>query len=179
MICADVAGAEDSLKGTYMQVGTQICLGAPDGFKNDSKGSPAIPNGPSVLSLINNQGQATYNGDGTGKATGTYLTTTAPPAPGASVAGGTYSYSFTYAPLSDGSYSVTFTPGTYKGAIEFGPATGKQFTIDVGYRTIQVSNDSKRITVKVATPYVEKIAYSGTPVQQRICSFSGSHLRID
>ena len=42
-ISTGVAAAEDNLKGTYAFTGTQVCLTAPAGFKEDSKGNLAIP----------------------------------------------------------------------------------------------------------------------------------------
>lgn len=180
-IWTGVAAAEDSLKGTYSFVGTLACLVAPDGFKNDSTGNPVIPNGASSFNVNNAAGQITYNGNGTGKAAGRSFTTTAPPAPGSAASAGPFSYSFTYAPSSNGAYMLTFDPGTYKGAFDFGPIAGQQFTIDVGYRAIQVSNDQKQITSWAPKPYVEKITYSGSPQNpiSRICSWSGTQIRID
>jgi len=180
-IWTGVAAAEDTLKGTYAFASTLVCLVAPDGFRNDSKGNLSIPIGITTQSTTNSQGQFVYNGDGTGTTTGTFITTAARPGPGAGVSAGTYTFSFTYAPGSSGAYDMTITPATYKGAINVGPAAGQQFTIDVGSITIQVSSDRKQIAFGIATPYIEKLTYSGSPQNPvaRVCSVSGGQFRSD
>ena len=66
-IATGVAFADDKLKGPYAVTGTQMCLTAPSGFANDSKGNPTIANGnDSVASANNFEGRYTFNGDGTG-----------------------------------------------------------------------------------------------------------------
>ena len=79
-ISTGVAFADDKLKGTYAAAGTQMCLVAPSGFANDSKGNPTIANGDdSYVSRINFQGRLTFNGDGTGTASGTFMSMPPPP----------------------------------------------------------------------------------------------------
>jgi len=179
-ISTGVAAAEDNLKGTYAFTGTQVCLTAPAGFKEDSKGNLAIPNGDSTVQMVSFAGQIIYNGDGTGKVTGRFVTTVAPPAP-AAIGAGTYSYSFTHTPVSNHSVRATMTSGTYQGAIESGPAAGQQFTIDVYSNVYQVSSDGKRLSTAVEKPFLQKITLSGSPQNPvpRICSLSGSQLLLD
>jgi hypothetical protein len=179
-ISTGVAAADD-LKGTYSYAGTQVCLTVPAGFKEDSKGNLTLPKGDSNISVVSSEGQITYNGDGTGKGTGTFVTIVPPPTYGAAISAGTISYSFTYTPVSDHSSRVTFTPGTYQGALDSGPAAGQQFAIDVGSRVLRISSDRKRITSGIATPYVEKITFSGSPQNPvpRICSWAGSQSLLD
>ncbi len=177
-----VAAADDNLKGTYSFAATQVCLSAPAGFAADSKGNPTISIGNTNISVVNSEGQITYNGDGTGKVSGTFVTTVPPPNPlGASISAGTVSYSFTYTPVSNHESRVTFTPGTYQGTLTAGPAAGQEFSIDVGSRTLRVSSDRKRITSKVTTPYVEKITFTGSPQipVPRVCSSIGTQFLLD
>ena len=180
------AFADDNLKGHYAVAGSQMCLIAPSGFANDSKGNPTIANGnDSVASANNFQGRFTFNGDGTGSVSGTFVSIL-PPAPEsrnlkAVVGAGTFSYSFTLTPAANNSFSTTMTPGTYQGTINSGPRAGQQFTIDSGHRVFQVSNDQTRGTVATRTPDVEHITYSD-PSQTslaRICFASGSLVRLD
>ena len=181
-ISTGVAAADDNLKGAYSFVGTQVCLTASEGFKADSKGSLTIPQGNTTISVVSSEGQITYNGDGTGKGTGTFVTIVPPPNPfGASISAGTVSYSFTNTPISNHESRVTFTPGTYQGTLEAGPAAGQQFAIDVGSRVLRISSDRKRITSAAATPHVEKITFSGSPQNPvaRICSWTGSQSLLD
>jgi hypothetical protein len=186
-ISTGVAVADDKVKGTYAFVGMQVCLAAPSGFANDSKGNPTIPNGNNSFETVNNfQGLSTYNGDGTGKLTGTFVAVTPPPpdsrtAPKAGMSGGTFSYSFTYTPILNNSFTVTATPGTYQGTFDYGPPAGQQFTIDILNRALRISTDQKYMTSVNATPYVENITYSGSPQSPvaRSCISSGSQSRID
>lgn len=181
-ISAGVAAADDKLKGTYSFVGTQVCLSAPEGFKADSKGNLTIPIGDPSVSVLSSEGLVTYNGDGTGKGTGTFVTTVPPPNPfGAAITAGRVSYSFTYTPVSNHESRVTFTPGTYQGTLDAGPSAGQQFAIDVGSRLLRISSDRKRITTGIATPYVEKITFSGSPQKPvpRVCSWAGSQSLLD
>ncbi len=181
-IWTGVAAADDNLKGTYSFAGTQVCLSAPAGFAADSKGNPTISIGNTNISVVSSEGQITYNGDGTGKGTGTFVTAVPPPNPlGASISAGTVSYTFTYTPVSNHESRVTFSPGTYRGTLTAGPAAGQEFSIDVGSRTLRVSNDHKRITSAIATPYVEKITFSGSPQAPvpRVCSSIGTQFLLD
>jgi len=163
-----------------------MCLIAPSGFANDSKGNPTIANGnDSVASANNFQGRFTFNGDGTGSVSGTFMSIL-PPAPDsrnlkAVVGAGTFSYSFTLTPAANNSFSTTMTPGTYQGTINSGPRAGQQFTIDSGHRVFQVSNDQTRGTVATTTPDIEHITYSDSShtTQARICFVSGSLVRLD
>jgi len=184
-IATGAAFADDKLKGPYAVTGTQMCLTAPSGFANDSKGNPTIANGKDNLASVNNfQGRFSFNGDGTGSVSGTFVTIPPPDSRAdfkAAVSAGTFSYSFTYSPVANNSFENTMTPGTYKGTIDYGPRAGQQFTIDSGRRVFQVSNDQTRGTVATRTPDVEHITYSD-PSQTslaRICFVSGSLVRLD
>jgi len=130
-IATGVAFADDKLKGPYAVTGTQMCLTAPSGFANDSKGNPTIANGKDNLASVNNfQGRFSFNGDGTGSVSGTFVTIPPPDSRAdfkAAVSAGTFSYSFTYSPVANNSFENTMTPGTYKGTIDYGPRAGEQF----------------------------------------------------
>jgi hypothetical protein len=184
-IATGVAFADDKLKGHYAVAGTQMCLTAPSGFANDSKGNPTIANGnDSVASANNFQSRYTFNGDGTGSISGTFVTIV-PPAPDnnlkAVVSEGTFSYSISYTPVANNSFNVTMAPGTYQGMINSGPRAGQQFTIDSGHRVFQVSNDQTHGTVATTTPDVEHITFSDPSHTSlaRICFVSGSLVRLD
>jgi hypothetical protein len=189
-ISTGVVFADDKLKGAYALAGAQTCLVAPSGFAQDSKGNPTIPNGNNSFSVANNfQARVTFNGDGTGSITGTFVTVL-PPQPDSraalkasvSAAAGTFSYAFTHTPVANNSFNTTLTPGTYQGVINYGPRAGQQFTIDPPYhRVFQVSNDQKYGTVATTTPDVEHITYSDPShtSQARICFNSGSLVRLD
>jgi hypothetical protein len=186
-IATGVAFADDKLKGHYAVAGTQICLTAPSGFANDSKGNPTIANGNDSFAYAGNfQGRFTFNGDGTGSVSGTFVTILPPPpdsrpALKATASAGTFAYSFTYTPVTNNSFNLTMTPGTYQGMINSGPRAGQQVTIDSGHRELQVSNDQKYGTVATTTPDAEHITFSDAShtTQARICFVSGSLVRLD
>jgi len=189
-ISTGAALADDKLKGAYSVAGTSMCLIAPAGFANDSKGNPTIANGNDSFASANNfQARITFNGDGTGSVSGTFVSIL-PPQPDSrtalkaavSAAAGTFSYSFTHTPDVNNSFNTTITPGTYKGMINSGPRAGQQFTIDSSpNRVFQVSNDQKYGTVAITTPDAERITYSDAShtTQARICFASGSLARLD
>jgi len=91
-----------------------MCLTAPSGFANDSKGNPTIANGNDSLASVNNfQGRFSFNGDGTGGVSGTFVTIPPPDSRAdfkAAVSAGTFSYSFTYGPVANNSFENTMTP---------------------------------------------------------------------
>ena len=81
-IASTAAGtAAGNLKGTYSFVGAQVCLVAPAGFKQDSKGNFTIPIGDTNLSQLTTEGRVIYHGDVTGEAKQTFVTIV--PAPSA------------------------------------------------------------------------------------------------
>lgn len=186
-ISTGVAFADDKLKGSYAVVGTGVCLTAPSGFANDSKGNPTSPNGNDSFETANNfQGRFIFNGDGTGSVSGTFVSIL-PPAPDtrtalkAAMLAGTFSYSFTHTPVANNSFNSTLKPGTYQGMINSGPRAGQQFTIDSVHRVFQVSNDQTHGTVATTTPDVEHITFSDPSHTSlaRICFVSGSLVRLD
>ena len=183
-ISTGVAFADDKLKGTYAAAGTQMCLVAPSGFANDSKGNPTIANGDdSYVIRVNFQGRLTFNGDGTGTASGTFMSMPPPPPAKAAVGAGTFSYSFTHTPVANNSFTTTPTPGTYKVTVNYGPSAGLQQAIDDSFhRVFQLSNDQKYGTVAATTPEVEHISWSQgseTKTLARICYVAGSLARLD
>ncbi|WP_315703433.1 MULTISPECIES: hypothetical protein [unclassified Bradyrhizobium] len=181
-LSSGIAAAEDTLKGTYSFVGTQVCLSSPAGFKRDINGNFTIPVGETNVSQTTTEGEIVYNGDGTGKATQTFVTTVPPPNPyGAAISAGTISYSFTYAPESDRSYRMMLKPDSFQGRLDAGPNAGQQFSIDVGSRVLRVSDDRRHITFGIAKPYVEKITFSGSPEfpVPRICTAIGTQALAD
>ena len=171
-IAAGAAAAADTLKGTYSFVGAQVCLVAPDGFKQDSKGNFTIPIGATNLSHLTTEGQVTYHGDGTGEAKHTFVTIVpAPSLHGEAVSAGTISYSFTYAPEGEHAYRMAIKPGTFEGTLNAGPNAGQQFSIEGESRLFRVSDDRKKITVAIDKPYVQKITFSGSPTPvPRVCT---------
>jgi hypothetical protein len=171
--------AADNLKGTYSLVGTQTCLVAPAGFKQDSKGNSTIPIGETNLSQLTTEGQVIYHGDGTGDARQTFVTIVPPPNPyGAAVSAGTISYSFTYVPEGDHAYRMALKPGTFEGMLTAGPNAGQQFSIEGESRLFRVSDDGKKITVAIDKPYIQKITFSGSsePVPRVCTSISNQSL---
>lgn len=176
------AAAADSLKGTYSLVGAQVCLVAPAGFKQDSKGNFTIPIGDTNLSQLTTAGQVIYHGDGTGEARQTFVTIVPPPNPfGAAVSAGTISYSFTYTPEGDHAYRMTLKPGTFQGMLDAGPNAGQQFSIEGDSRLFRVSDDRKTITVAIDKPYVQKVTFSGSPQAPvpRVCTSISNQSRLD
>ena len=143
------AFADDKLKGTYGVAGTQMCLVAPSGIANDSKGNPTIANGnDSYVIQSNFEARLTFNGDGTGTASGTFVIMPPPPPAKATVGAGTFSYSFTHTPVANNSFTTIPTPGTYKVTVNYGPSAGRQFAIDDSFhRVFQLSDDQKYGTV--------------------------------
>lgn len=174
--------AADNLKGTYSLVGAQVCLVAPAGFKQDSKGNFTIPIGDTNLSQLTTEGRVIYHGDGTGEATQTFVTIVPPPNPfGAAVSAGAISYSFTYAPEGDHAYRMTLKPGTFQGMLNAGPNAGQQFSIEGESRLFRVSDDRKKITVAIDKPYVQKIIFSGSPQDPvpRVCTSISNQSLLD
>ncbi len=182
-ISTGVAFADDKLKGTYAVAGTQACLAAPSGFADDSKGNPAIANGnDSSVSSNGFQTRFTFNGDETGTASGTFVGMPPPPPAKAAVGAGTFSFSFTHTAVANNSFTLAVTPGTYKGAVNYGPAAGLQFTIDTYHRVFHFSNDQKYGTMTITTPEVEHVMWSEgsqTKSLARICYTAGSVARLD
>jgi hypothetical protein len=179
---AGAAVAADNLKGTYSLVGAQVCLVAPAGFKQDSKGNFTIPIGDTNLSQLTTAGQVIYHGDGTGEARQTFVTIVPPPNPsGAAVSAGTISFSFTYAPEGDHAYRMALKPGTFQGMLDAGPNAGQQFSIEGESRLFRVSDDRKTITVAIDKPYVQKITFSGSPQAPvpRVCTSISNQSLLD
>ncbi|WP_440642764.1 hypothetical protein ACSHT2_18180 [Bradyrhizobium sp. PUT101] len=164
--------AAENLKGTYHVVGTQVCLVAPGGFKQDANGNLTIPIGETTLSQLTTEGRVIYRGDGTGEAKQTFVTIVPPPNPhGTAVSAGTISYSFTYTREGDHAYRMNIKPGTFKGVLNAGPNAGQQFSIEGDSRLFRVSDDGKRIGSAIDKPFLQKIRYSGwaEPVS-RVCT---------
>lgn len=180
-IVSGAVAAADNLKGTYSLVGAQVCLVAPAGFKQDSKGNFTIPIGDTNLSQLTTEGRVIYHGDGTGEATQTFVTIVPPPNPfGAAVSAGTISYSFTYAPEGDHAYRMALKPGTFQGMLNAGPNAGQQFSIEGESRLFRVSDDRKKITVAIDKPYVQKITFSGSPTPvPRVCTSISNQSLVD
>lgn len=180
-IVSGAVAAADNLKGTYSLVGAQVCLVAPAGFKQDSKGNFTIPIGDTNLSQLTTEGRVIYHGDGTGEATQTFVTIVPPPNPfGAAVSAGTISYSFTYAPEGDHAYRMALKPGTFHGMLDAGPNAGQQFSIEGESRLFRVSDDRKKITVAIDKPYVQKITFSGSPTPvPRVCTSISNQSLVD
>jgi hypothetical protein len=181
-ISTGLALADEKLKGTYAVAGISACLFAPSGFANDSKGNPAIANGSdSFVGTSNFQARLTFNGDGTGTSSGTYVGMPPPPPAKATVSGGIFTYPFTHTPVANN--SLTFTPGTYKGNVTYGPSAGFQFAIDDSFhRVVQLSNDQKYGTIATTTPEVEHLSWSEgseTKTLARICYLAASLVRLD
>jgi hypothetical protein len=183
-ISTGAALADDKLKGTYAVAGTLACLVAPSGFANDNKGSPTIANGPdSSVAISNFQARLTFNGDGTGTASGTFVAMPPLPTAKATVAAGTFSYSFTHTPVANNSFTTVPTPGTYKSTTNYGPSAGRQVAIDDSFhRVFQLSNDQKYGTVATTTPELEHLSWSEgseTKTLARVCFVAGSLARLD
>ena len=180
-LASTAAGTAAALKGTYSLVGAQVCLVAPAGFKQDSKGNFTIPIGDSNISQLTTEGRVVYHGDVTGEAKQTFVTIVPPPNPfGAAISAGTISYSFTYAPEGDRAYRMAVKPGTFQGMLDAGPNAGQQFSIEGESRLFRVSDDGKKITVAVDKPYVQKITFSGSPAPvPRVCTSISNQVLLD
>jgi hypothetical protein len=179
-IVAGAAAAADNLKGTYSLVGAQVCLVAPAGFKQDTKGNFTIPIGDTNLSHLTTEGLVIYHGDGTGEARQTFVTIVPPPNPfGAAVSAGTISYSFTYAAEGDHTYRMALKPGTFQGMLDAGPNAGQQFSIEGESRLFRASDDGKKITVAIDKPYVQKITFSGSAPVPRVCTSISNQSLLD
>jgi hypothetical protein len=179
-----VAFADDKLKATYAVAGTSMCLVAPSGFANDSKGNPTIANGDDSAWFWGNfEARLTFNGDGTGTASGTWGNMPPPPPAKATVSAGTFSYSFTHTPVANNTFTTIPTPGTYKVTVNYGPSAGRQVSIDDSFhRVFQLSNDQKFGTVATTKPELEHLSWSeGSETKKlaRICYIGGSLARLD
>jgi hypothetical protein len=181
------AAAADYPKGTYFGAGTTMCLSAPSGFSNDSKGNATIANGNnSFFSSGTFQVLLVFNGDGTGHATGIYVSVTPPPpdsrsTPKPAISAGTFKYDLTATTIAEHRFSIAAQPETNGGTVDFGFAAGQQYSVDVTKRGYIVSDDQKTMAVTVTTPYVETIALSGSPDVHtaRSCTAAGNLNRMD
>jgi hypothetical protein len=149
-------------------VGSQACLYG-NGFDSVNQ-----PNDDNIYSVSGNfQLVATYNGDGTGTVSGTFVSVTVPPTPNfrPSASNGTFQFSFTHSSVSNNSFTSALVPGSYMGTISSGPRAGQTFTIDRVDRTHLITDDGKTITAADVMAAVENITYSGAPFGpfQRIC----------
>jgi hypothetical protein len=166
---AAAASAADYPKGTYSASAFQMCLMAPSGFANDSKGNPTIPNGNNSFFGANTfQGVLTFEGDGTGQLIGVYTSMNPPPpdsrsVPKPAMGGGTASYPFTTTPVVGHRFSLSAKPGMINGTIDVGPAAGQQYSLDAYNRDLLVSDDQRTMAITVVAPYVETITLSGSP----------------
>jgi hypothetical protein len=155
------ANADEGPKGDYVFVGSQTCLASSTGFNSSLQ-----PNDGAAVSFGTNnfQGRTTYKDDGTGSVTGTFVYANPPPQTGKASAGsGTFSYSFTYSSVSNGTFTSKLVPGSYKGTQATGPRAGQTFTIDNADRTPLISKDGKTIANADTVPTVENITFSGDP----------------
>ena len=178
---AGVAVAAANLKGTYSLVGAQVCLVAPDGWKQDINGNYTIPIGRTNLSHLTTEGLVTYHGDGTGEVRQTFVTIVpAPSFHGEAVSAGTISFQFTYTPEGEHGYRMAAKPGTFQGVLNAGPNAGQQFTIEGDSRLFRVSDDGKKITAAIDKPYVQKITFSGSPEPvPRVCTSISNQSLVD
>ena len=177
---APAYAAENNLKGTYHLVGTQVCLVAPAGFKQDSKGNDTIPIGETNYSQLTTEGLVIYRGDGTGEAKQTFVTIVPPPnAYGTAVSAGTISYSFTYTREGAHGYRMAVTPGTFQGLLNAGPNAGQKFSIEGDSRLFRVSEDGSRLAAAIDKPFLQKISFEGwsQPVS-RVCTAISHQSRI-
>ena len=154
------------------------------GFANDSKGTPTIANGTDSFVLVQNfQGRLNFNGDGTGNVSGTWMSLPSAPPAKAAASAGTFSFSFTHTPVTNNSVVTLPTPGTYKGAADYGPSAGLQFAVeDTYHRVYHLSDDQKSGTMASAKPEIERVSYmqeSKMITISRICFTSGNLARLD
>ena len=168
LACAD-DDDDSGPKGTYFIVGSQACLYGNAGFDSINQ-----PNDDNIYSQSgNSQSVATYNGDGTGTVSGTFVSIVVPPTPGfrPSASNGTFQFSFTHSSVSNNSFTSALVPGSYTGTISSGPRAGQTFTVDRVDRTHLITNNGKTITAADVIAAVENITYSGAPFGpfQRIC----------
>jgi hypothetical protein len=159
---------------------------APSGFANDSNGNPTVPNDHNSFAAMGNyQGLWVFNGDGTGKATGTFVNVLPPPpdsrsSPKGAVSAGTFAYAFTYNRVSNNSVSWSLTPGTYQGTQTHGRGAGQQFSVDKREGAFLISNDQKQIMSTNVGPYVENLIYPGAhETLPRSCFYSTNGFRVE
>jgi hypothetical protein len=102
------------LRGNYAVTGTAIC--------NQLNGAV------SVVTTLTTSGTYTFNGDGTGSATETALTSVQ----GAigSTGSNNHTFTFKYAVNGEGRFTLTTDPGSFTGTIVSGPNAGLTFSVD-------------------------------------------------
>ncbi len=170
--------APPSLKGDYAFTDAASCListTVKDGISQSPSGFAAdlTVNGPSFIESSSTQGDRTFNGDGTGKVSGTTVTITYDNgSPSGSSA--QFTFSFTYVVQPDGTFTTNVVPGSYSGTIVAGPGKGLTFTIDNIPVAGIASKDNKTLTVATASPTVETVTISNGDVQERICHRSST-----
>jgi hypothetical protein len=164
---ASAVADSPQLKGVYGFTGNDNCIATPNGFI--SSDLTAIP--PAHIEPGAVGGTLTFNGDGTGTATGS--TTGIHFGPTLSWAdAATFSFSFTYTVNGDGTFTgIASTPLTGTGTA--GPTTGQPYSItNVPSFEGQISQSASTLTVATLTPTVETVTVSGIFVHQSICHSS-------
>jgi hypothetical protein len=184
------------LKGEYAFTGSAAC------FYSVPSVDPVIGGGfdsdlrPNVGSRVFHhsfsvEGVRKFRGDGTGTVNGTTVGFTPPPTPGApppfdqpgdfppSAQGATFSFSFTYTVLPDGTFTSDIVPGSFTGTFFAGPRTGQTFAIDTMPLTGLIGVDKKVLTIASVLPTVETATYSNGDVWPRICHRSRVLVRMD
>jgi hypothetical protein len=163
---ANAVADSPNLKGEYGFTGSGACLIASMG-----KGfNPNLtPTDGSFGSSDAVEGIRTFNGDGTGKVSGTSMGITIP-ANTTSAESSNFQFSFTYTVNGDGSFTADPVPGTFNGTVTAGPRATQTYTIsNQPTLTGLISNNGATLTAATLTPQIETIKFSNGDTFQRIC----------
>ena len=200
---ADDRDGHSRLKGEYAFTGTTACLVAPGSTSPATPTNPtpgiSLPNagfnanlqpvdGKVFSSSSSVEGIRTFNGDGTGTVKGTVVSITVPPTPGPagtgypsfppSASSNTFSASFTYTVLADGTFTVELVPGSFLGTFLTGPRTGQTVTIDKTPLAGLIGEDKKMLTLASVEPTIEIQTHSNGDVWPRICHRSQVSIKL-
>lgn len=183
--------ASPQLKGDYAFTGAAHCINSTTGFTANfqalcadthqpigNQPNPANPRSscPGVFAhTFSVEGVRTFNGDGTGTLTGRSLAIDVPPNTGSLGASSqSFTSSFSYTVLNDGTVETQLVPGSFQGTILTGPRAGQTFTIDQFELDGLVSNNRQAVTIATLDPQVETEHFSNGDTRFRICHRSRS-----
>jgi hypothetical protein len=156
------------LEGEYMFTGSSTCINSFNGFDANFAPNPGGTFAPFAQSL-NITGIRTFNGDGTGSASGTNISIRLPNQFGGGGANASeVSGTFTYEVQPD--LTLTITSGPVSGTNTSGSGAGQTFTVTgVPLFEGRISEDLQKITIAHVTPGVETITPQVGNARQRVC----------
>jgi hypothetical protein len=167
------------LDGEYMVTGFASCINSFNGFNANLQANPPAPGQPGpFFQSFDIQGARTFNGDGTGSASGRNISVFPPNQfAGASASESEFSGNFTYEVHPD--LTITIVQGPLSGSNTAGGAAGQTFTVTgIPNFSGRISEDLQTIIITHAAPGIETLTPSAGLARQRICARSRTLTRV-